>query len=442
MSKKGRIQHSIILFVLVVSYALSVLHILGKTVNFPNEYARYEVDFVKSVEAEVIQSIGMDNESRRSHLNDLSERANYHVTISRGTEIVYDSGKARLTSAPLLVEIDKAIDDVNLHLTIFQQPENLNFSAFRWSQGIATAVSFLILLITVYYFYKRFVVPIDHIEQSIDSLEQLKFDEVESGPMEINHRLATVSTRLGRKVDEVNLEYTELEKEFLINSAYLDMTVTLARGFVHDLKSPIHRVLMLNSELLRKFAKLTPTESKQLMGEAIQASSEALSDINDVIELMGNEAHEFATRKDTIDLVVVVQDILSHFGQDFLRKSIILDLESDETIPMEINQVILKLLIHNLITNVSKYANDGSVASIDLNGDHDSVILTISNETTREHVARIKQSNSVFSTIYYDGEDIGHNGVYLIKDLTNLLNGQVDISIDTDRITVTIRLPK
>ena len=123
-------------------------------------------------------------------------------------------------------------------------------------------------------------------------------------------------------------------------------------------------------------------------------------------------------------------------------KIFVVDIE-EESLEVDIDLDILQRIIYNLLSNSLKYSDTGSTIGFELENRPES--YTISIYDTGYGIDKNELDN-IFE-LYYQVDDTHQKngtgiGLYLVKELVNILNGQIDVSSTKDIGTLfTIKLP-
>src|SRR5699024_7333297 len=113
------------------------------------------------------------------------------------------------------------------------------------------------------------------------------------------------------------------------------------------------------------------------------------------------------------------------------------------------NKVVARLIIHNMLSNAIKYAVIDTEIHFLIDQQENKLILICSNEATQKNIERIYRSEELFLAIEDNDAQNGAqeyiystgNGIYLIKELVNIVGGTFDISTEDEMISLCIEVP-
>ena len=128
----------------------------------------------------------------------------------------------------------------------------------------------------------------------------------------------------------------------------------------HEIRTPINAVLGMNEMILRESddpAILSYSENIRTAGSTL------LGLINDILDISKIEAGKIEIIPVDYDLSVLIQDLTNMIRTKTDAKGLELKLEIDRTIPKMLNgdEVRIKQVITNILTNAAKYTEKGSV---------------------------------------------------------------------------------
>lgn len=116
-----------------------------------------------------------------------------------------------------------------------------------------------------------------------------------------------------------------------------------------------------------------------------------------------------------------------------------MELDYDSEVLINASVVTFQLLIHNLISNLLQYAITDSTVSITLYEEDGYVTLCYRNESSPENILRMQQSEQIFNVIgNNDNRYSSGNGLFLIKDLTRMLDGTYSLDVHEAKVSTII----
>ena len=152
----------------------------------------------------------------------------------------------------------------------------------------------------------------------------------------------------------------------------------------HEIRTPINAVLGMNEMILREAEDdtiLTYSENIDNAGKTL------LGLINDILDFSKIEAGKIEIIPVDYDLSTCINDLVGMISTRAEKKGLLLNLDFDKTLPRFLNgdEVRVKQVITNILTNAVKYTEKGSVLfsiGYEKTGDPDSVILNVSVQDT------------------------------------------------------------
>lgn len=261
--------------------------------------------------------------------------------------------------------------------------------------------------------------------------------------VERNIETGELKSDLDKLADDINqitlLSNTAVQNE-LKNQR---MKTDLISNVSHDLKTPLTSMISY-LDILNKEGLDSPDAAKYL--EIVNEKTMKLKTLTeDLFEAAKASSGSIPCEITAIDLSQMIEQEIAEFGDVFQEKGleIIRKTEADDT-TVQADGKLLARVIENLLTNISKYALEGSRVYIDLseNGINNLRLdiknisrdqLNISAEELMERFTRGDDSRNT------EGSGLG---LAIAKDLTRLMGGEFDIIIDGDMFKASILLRK
>ncbi|MFV0362487.1 MAG: hypothetical protein ACK5LL_05280 [Suipraeoptans sp.] len=121
--------------------------------------------------------------------------------------------------------------------------------------------------------------------------------------------------------------------------------------------------------------------------------------------------------------------------------------EGPEKVIINHNKVGIQLLINNILSNVSYYSIDGSDIDINITENNDSVTLVSANLGDKENIDRIMKNKLMGyqtgdTNINKENKFSSGNGMYIIRDLKEILDCDYKQSIKGNRVISTLVVHK
>lgn len=150
----------------------------------------------------------------------------------------------------------------------------------------------------------------------------------------------------------------------------------------HEIRTPIHAILGMDAMILRESAE---TQIKEYALDIRNAGQTLLSLINDILDLSKIESGKLEILPAEYDLSSLIHDVVNMIATKAKDKGLSLELSVNDSLPSGLwgDDVRIRQILVNLMTNAVKYTESGSVTLI-VDGivHEDSVSLTFRVEDT------------------------------------------------------------
>ncbi len=200
----------------------------------------------------------------------------------------------------------------------------------------------------------------------------------------------------------------------------------------HEIRTPINAVLGMNEMILREEA------DEEIRGYArnIQsAGTMLLSLVNDILDISKIESGKMEVVPEVYELNSMLYDILLVMQPRIEKKSLRLILDIDETIPNVLygDEVRIRQIITNILTNAIKYTDEGSITlRVGMkNKDARTVVLLVSVVDTG---TGIKESKEELFASFNRGHDLRTHhiegtglGLAITQQLLNLMGSTLEM---------------
>lgn len=271
--------------------------------------------------------------------------------------------------------------------------------------------------------------------------------EVKSGNLnysilvERNLETGELKSDLDKLADDINQITTSTNIAVQNELKNQRMKTDLISNVSHDLKTPLTSMISY-LDILNREGLDSPDAARYL--EIVNEKTMKLKTLTeDLFEAAKASSGSIPCDIETIDLSQLVEQELAEFGDMLADKELKIITKEDAINTMVLaDGRLLSRVIENLLTNVSKYALENSRVYIDLietdsrhlrldikNISRDQ--LNISAEELMERFTRGDDSRNT------DGSGLG---LAIAKDLTRLMGGSFDITIDGDMFKASIQL--
>ena len=314
-------------------------------------------------------------------------------------------------------------------------------------QIILMLIVFAILLLISFILHRMLINPLKEIEAAIPKMEQFDFDAVEINSDDtISKSVAHFATTLKGSVSAVSRNHTLLEQELQLERERLSNMITISRGIIHDLKSPLHQTLIENDYYIKSQQEIA-IETREIAQYNVARMDKMITQINEVLNLLDTNTQTMVETVDNFNLALMFKEIRKNFNPSIEQKRLLIDAVLDEDLQIQMNKVTARMIIHNLLSNAINYATKETEILFEIYFDEEqNIIIRCENETSKQNINRIRQSEELFAFVNVEDESGEHiystgNGLYLIKELAHLLNGEYLLETTDTIVSITIKLP-
>lgn len=210
------------------------------------------------------------------------------------------------------------------------------------------------------------------------------------------------------------------------------MKAELITNVSHDIKTPLTSIINY-VDLLSK--EHTEEEEKQYL-EILQRQTQRLKTLTeDVVEASKASAGTLQVHFETVSIKELLDQALAEY-QDKLDASglQVVTLIPNETIKVNADGRLLWRVYRNLLSNISKYALNGSRVYIEVREDGEGKVITTFKNVSRD---QLNISEEELMERFVRGDASRHTegsglGLSIARSLTELMHGTFNISIDAD----------
>lgn len=310
-------------------------------------------------------------------------------------------------------------------------------------QSVYILLSFIILVTVILLLQRRMQRPLQEIKENLFKMEKFELESLSDSDDIINQTAYRFANQLHGKIRAVSRKHTELEYELESERERLTNLMTVSRGLIHDLKTPLHRSMLENEQYLQNQKNITPV-LKEITRYNIEQYDGVIRQVNDILSLMNSDIEYMAQNKDIFDIVYMVQEIRTLFTPYLKERSLWLTIEGPETLPIQLNRVAAHLIIHNMFSNAVQYAIADTEVEFTIEVVGEQIQLICSNQTDATNTERLLHSTELFYAI--EETDKTHtystgNGLYLIKELAHLIGGTYTLEVEQGSVHIIVMLP-
>jgi len=246
---------------------------------------------------------------------------------------------------------------------------------------------------------------------------------------------------------ETRLEWERAEAE----SRELQRVATAKTDFLttvsHELRTPLTSILAFADVLTRnRQGNLVEKQTRQL--GIIQRSGRRLSVlIDDLLDATHIEQSKFELKPVRFDAGELITELTESFGPILREKNQKFVVDLPETrIEMFADQIRLTQVVSNLVTNASKYSEEGSEVGMSLRADGDSVIVSIQDQGIGIAPDDIERVFGAFFRADNEGTRAQSGtgiGLYFSRMIVSHHHGEISAESELDKgTTMTVRIPR
>lgn len=212
-------------------------------------------------------------------------------------------------------------------------------------------------------------------------------------------------------------------------------------NITHDIKTPLTSIINYTDILAKK--EEMDEEAKAYIN-ILGRNSQRMKDlIVDMLEASKAASRNVKVEKNFIEFNELFLQIYGDFDDQFVKKSLELKYNSDEeNIYMYTDGNILSRIVQNLLSNINKYAREGTNVEVDVTS-KDDLTIKISNISNRKFDERDVILDDAFVKIDKSRNTDGSGlGLYITKNLVELLGGKFNIHLKDDIFTAEVTIKK
>lgn len=452
--KQKNLFNKRLLVVSIIMYLVFALVIVQSVYVFRNLYRDAEDTYIEGGQKDINESLR--NDHWEAELDNLVEDTAIEI-------VVRDEDGKRLYSTINLApdaKIKGVVNDnakflesfeqtkigdqkVSVWYVIYQVPFIKVLQDFILKFNILILLIYIVLVLIIIWLQRKLLRPLYQISTSLDRAERNELDEqsLEEVDDHLNERLNNFFLKQKHTLHKVFGKNTNLEIELALEREHLENTINLSKAMVHDLKGPLHNQL-LETEMTLMNAQ--EKEQQAFLKKEIAIYNQLLLEINDILHQLRENVYQFDAGIELFDLVEMVRTSQLYQMNELKYKKLSFFFDGPEQAMIYQNKVAVRLLLHNISSNMVHYTLENSELEISLELINNDAHLTFKNVTQKHHIQTIKESsNSPFLGPHTtkDNSYSSGNGIYLIKDLAKFLHGSCEYQIEGNQVVIRLVIP-
>jgi len=241
-------------------------------------------------------------------------------------------------------------------------------------------------------------------------------------------------------------EIGRLSRAFSTMAQRVGETQTQMRALVanvsHDMKTPLTSILGFSQALRDETGSETETRR---MAAIINEEAERLNGrLNDLLYLAELESGQVLLQQEGVNIQSLLTRAAARIAPDAERRSVSLSVEAADELTVRTDAQKLERVLENLLDNARKFAPDGG--RIDVGASAESGRLWIEVANTAEGVEQ-DEIPRLFERFYRrdNGGNAGRAGsglgLPIARDLTELLGGRLEASLNDGKLLMRLDLP-
>lgn len=196
----------------------------------------------------------------------------------------------------------------------------------------------------------------------------------------------------------------------------------------HDLKNPLHSMLLTSSFLSDNLAKMGKSDLENQISAIFRASSHISDLLENLMKWSKSQRGQIEYSPEIFDIRIVVVDNINLLENTASKKgiSLINNVEENSTAYFDINMV--STVVRNLISNAIKFTSSGGKIEISAHKDKSNWVVAVSDNGVgidEKHIDRIFNIDYNFSTRGTDNETGTGLGLVLCHEFIKFNRGKI-----------------
>ncbi|OFZ36693.1 MAG: hypothetical protein A2504_06230 [Bdellovibrionales bacterium RIFOXYD12_FULL_39_22] len=227
----------------------------------------------------------------------------------------------------------------------------------------------------------------------------------------------------------------EYQRRFAIQeeTKLLRKVENLKQNFIslmsHDLKTPVAKIAGMADVLLQQHKNNHPELAKGLVG-IIDSTKELNRFITSILDLTKVESHNLKLNLASKDINTVVESVVEELRFEAANKESTLLLKTSPLYPIQIDVVLMKRVISNLVENALKYSGRQAKIEIETWDDAEWVYVKVADSGPG---ISAEDLDLIFDKFYRVKNDANHSikgsglGLFLVKYFVELHGGTISV---------------
>ena len=285
--------------------------------------------------------------------------------------------------------------------------------------------------------FSRLVLPLQRLRENITKLKEYRLNDVNTDINEydiLSEDLSEFTKDLKRKMEDVEITYTSLEKELRANEEANINRIQLVSSLTHDLKTPLN-IIQLSAYKMKKFKQYDEETLKVIEDK----NEDVLNSVNEILAVMYNDRLE-AHKGEKIEISKAIEDMLKVLKLLFEERKMTFALDMQPNLFVEMNSIEFKSVIHNALVNIYHYASQNTKCQIIVQTDGNKVALIFKNMVDDISNINFEHVFNLFHSSQKKGSHGSGVGMYVIKNIVQKNNGNCSFYQEEGKAVLKIEL--
>ena len=455
MKGNRRIKQTFVVVTLL--YSMSVIIIIYSMFAIPRTFSNFQNTYYQRMKNEIETILENSYQDKEQQLADLANNEAIEFFIMNKSEdrVLYstlpianiDDFYGALNQNAITVEESFELitqnNQYHIWLAVYtvSPQETLNFGLIIL---LVVVGIFMILLLTILLLiFYRSIRPLQRLRDNIwkissYQLTNLRKHQAITEQDALSYELVSFADDLQAKMQSVDVKYTSLERELQSQKEMMEYRAELLGSLTHDLKRPIHILLLKIEETMR--LEMTKQQAT-VMEDGYHKLENLTKDINDIVRIAHMNDLNVLLEKTYFNITEVLTDEYYHCMPLFKSKFFQTELFVDLDIMIYANVLQFKQLIHNALVNIYHYAPEHANVTISCYQEEDQLHLVFYNDAKQMTEEQLENIFHLFYRISDESEGSG-TGLHTMKVIAEENAGNVTMENQDKGVALTFVFPK